>query len=155
MLQEGNHVRPLAASLLPTYSVNHSFSPYSGLGSPPTPSLSQRGVLFFSLGSPSSNAEFVVANCPSSPYSGWGSSSSHAKLFSRFQLVGLSLRTQRDENLIFQERMTHKPVGQARAAGTSLANKLVWLARQTAWPGCMAWLPGLEGWPAWRNKLGQ
>ena len=46
MLQEGNHVRPLAASLLPTYSVNHSFSPYSGLGSS------------------SSHAEFVAAGRP-------------------------------------------------------------------------------------------
>ena len=113
MLQEGNHVRPLAASLLPTYSVHHSsFSPYSGLGS----SSSHAKFVaaenpFFYLGSSSSNAEFVVANCPSSPSSGWGSSSSHAKLFSRFQLVGLSLRTQRNENFIFQERMTHKPVG--------------------------------------------
>ena len=49
--QEGNHVRPLAASLLPTYSVNHSvlFSPYSGLGSS------------------SSHAEFVVVERPFFP----------------------------------------------------------------------------------------
>ena len=113
MLQEGNHVRPLAAPLLPTYSVHHSsFSPYSGLGSPsPHAKCVAAERPFFYLGSSSSNAEFVVANCPSSPSSGWGSSSSHAKLFSCFQLVGLSLRTQRNENFIFQERMTHKPVG--------------------------------------------
>ena len=66
MLQEGNHVRPLAASLLPTYSVHHSsFSPYSGLGS----SSSHAKFVaaenpFFYLGSSSSNAEFVVANGP-------------------------------------------------------------------------------------------
>ena len=69
MLQEGNHVRPLAASLLPTYSVNHGFlfSLHGELGSSSSHAefvVAERP--FFSLGSSSSNAEFVVANHPPS-----------------------------------------------------------------------------------------